>query len=150
MSKIAVCGLVNMETTASVESFPIEYRPVDYRFFGISSHPAGVGLNVSLALSTLGDNVTLCSLCGDDPASHFIKEHLKNHGVNTDNILSKNKSTAQSVVLYDKTGRRYVICDLADNQEQTYDHKIFREALNDCDIACLCNINYAADRKSVV
>lgn len=144
MSNIVVCGLVNMETTASVDSFPIEYRPVDYRFFGISSAPAGVGLNVSLALSSLGDNVTLCSLCGDDPAAFFIKEHLKQSGVDTSKILCKNKSTAQSVILYDKSGKRYVISDLTDNQEMTYDEDAFRASLENCHIACLCNINYAA------
>ena len=69
MSAIAVCGLVNMETTASVENFPIEYRPIDYRFFGVSTYPAGVGFNVASALNTLGDEVRLLSLTGRDSAA---------------------------------------------------------------------------------
>ena len=144
MSRILVCGLVNMETTVSVDSFPIEYRPVDYRFFGVSSNPAGVGLNVSLALNTLGDEVVLCSFTGDDCAGDIIRAKLQSAGIDTSNILCKNKSTAQSVVLYDKEGRRNIICDLADNQDLEYDKTVFASAVKDCDIACMCNINYSA------
>lgn len=144
MSKIAVCGLVNMETSAPVESFPISYRPVDYKFFGINTSPSGVGLNVSLALKALGDEVVLCSLCGNDAPAQIIKSKLIEKGISTDNVLSRNKATAQSVVLFDSMGKRYIITDLTDNQEQTYDIDVFAEAVKDCRIACLCNINYAA------
>ncbi|MBQ4568616.1 MAG: carbohydrate kinase family protein [Ruminococcus sp.] len=144
MSKILVCGLVNMETSAPVEEFPITYRPVDYKFFGINTSPGGVGYNVSLALKTLGDDVSLCSLCGNDAPAQIIKSELSSRGIPVNYVLAQNKATAQSVVLFDATGKRYIITDLADNQEQSYDVQSFKEALKDCDIACLCNINYAA------
>lgn len=149
MSKITVCGLVNMETTAQIDAFPLEYRPIDYKFFGVNSAPAGVGLNVSLALKALGDEVTLCTLCGDDAASTVIRSHLDNNGISTGYMLSALESTAQSVVLYDKDGRRYIICDLTDNQEKSYDRDLFRKAVKDSDVVCLCNINFAADLVSV-
>ncbi len=149
MSKIVVCGLVNMETTAPIENFPIEYRPIDYKFLSVKSAPAGVGLNVSLALNTLGDDVILCSLCGDDAAAKIIESKLTDNGISADNLLCTNKATAQSVVLYDNTGRRYIICDLADNQENSYDKELFRKAVKEADIACMCNINFAADLLSV-
>ena len=144
MSKILVCGLVNMETTASVDSFPIEYRPVDYRFFGVSSNPAGVGLNISLAFNTLGDEVSLCSFTGEDCAGDLIRNTLEDNGISTDFVLNESKSTAQSVILYDKEGRRNIICDLADNQELSYNEDVFAKALEDVDVACMCNINYSA------
>lgn len=150
MSKILVCGLVNMETTASVDSFPIEYRPVDYRFFGVTSNPAGVGFNISLAFKTLGDEVSLCSFTGDDCAGALVRKSLGDNGISSDFILNKNKSTAQSVILYDKEGRRNIICDLADNQELSYDEEVFAKALEDTDIACMCNINYSAKLLDVV
>lgn len=149
MSKITVCGLVNMETTAKIESFPIEYRPIDYSFFGVSSAPAGVGLNVSLALKALGDEVSLCSMCGEDFAASAICSYVKSKGISADNILPQLKSTAQSVVLYDNDGKRFIICDLTDNQEQAYDKEIFRKAVKGSDIVCLCNINFAADLVAV-
>ena len=149
MSKITVCGLVNMETTAPIGSFPIEYKPIDYKFFGVSSAPAGVGLNVSLALKALDDDVTLCSMCGEDAAARMICSYLEDNNIATDYILAKNKSTAQSVVLYDDSGKRYIICDLSDNQDISYDKEIFKNAVRGSDIVCLCNINYAADLISV-
>ncbi len=144
MSKIAVCGLVNIETTAPVESFPVEYRPIDYKFFSVNTAPAGVGLNISLALKSLGDEVSLCSLCGDDSSSKLIKSYLEEKGISPQYVIPKNKATAKSVVLYDAQGRRYIICDLADNQDQTYDADVFKSAVKDADIVCLCNINYSA------
>lgn len=149
MSKIVVCGLINMETVAPIESFPIEYRPIDYKFFSVSSVPAGVGLNISLALTKLGDEVALCSLCGEDSSGKIVKSYLEDNGIDTRYILSKNKSTAQSVVLYDDNGRRYIICDLSDNQDLSYDEDVFAEALNNADVACLCNINFSANLVSV-
>ena len=149
MSKITVCGLVNMETTAPIGAFPIEYRPIDYKFFSVNSAPAGVGLNISLALKKLGDDVQLCSLCGDDPSGKLIKSYVEDNGISSDNILCNNKSTAQSVVLYDEDGRRYIICDLADNQDLSYDEDKFREAVKGSGIACLCNINFSAELVTV-
>lgn len=143
MSKIVVCGLVNMETSVSVEDFPLEYRPIDYRFFGISSTPSGVGLNLSASFSSLSDEVLLLSFCGEDPAGRLIKSEVESLGVSSQYILSKNKSTAQSVVLYDKSGRRSVICDLSDNQELSYDEKLFAKASAGADVICLTNINFS-------
>lgn len=144
MSKIVVCGLVNIETSAPVESFPVEYRPIDYKFFSVNTAPAGVGLNISLALSKLGDEVSLCSLCGDDSSGKLIKSYLEERGIASSYVIEKNKATAKSVVLYDSQGRRYIICDLTDNQELSYDEDIFRKALKGVDVACLCNINFSA------
>ena len=57
MSRITICGLVNLETTVPVDNFPVEYCPIDYKFFGITTHPSGVGLNLSSALKSLGDSL---------------------------------------------------------------------------------------------
>ncbi len=48
MSKITICGLVNLETTVSIDSFPVKHNPVNYKFFGITTHPSGVGLILHL------------------------------------------------------------------------------------------------------
>lgn len=144
MSKVVVCGLVNIETSAPIESFPVEYRPIDYKFFSVNTDPAGVGLNLTLALSKLGDEVALCSLCGDDSGGKLIASYLEEKGVSTQYIIKKNKATAKSVVLYDSQGRRYIICDLADNQDLEYDEEIFRKALQGTQVVCLCNINFSA------
>ena len=42
MKNILVSGLVNTETTCRVRQFPINYYPVDYPFFGVSTAVSGV------------------------------------------------------------------------------------------------------------
>lgn len=143
MSKITVCGLVNSETTVPVDSFPIAYNPVNYRFFGISSHPSGVGLNLTSALNALGDDVALLSLCGDDSAGASVRAYLSSEGIGDSYLLSTARATAQSVVLYDESGKRSVYCDLTDMQESSYDIDTYKEISRDSDISVLCNINFA-------
>ncbi len=142
MSKILVCGLVNMETTVKVDSFPLEYTPIDYNFFGINSYPAGVGLNLSLSFSSLSDEVKLLSMVGDDSSGKVVKSVLLENNVSTD-YLCDSGSTAQSVVLYDEDGRRRIFCDLKDFQQKSFDESLFRKAAQDCDTLCLCNINFS-------
>jgi ribokinase len=45
VGSILVSGLINIETTLKVDSFPIEYSPVRYPFFGVNSAVSGVGYN---------------------------------------------------------------------------------------------------------
>lgn len=49
-NKIFVSGLMNIETTVKIKSFPINYFPIDYPFFGVNSSVSGVGVNVGKAL----------------------------------------------------------------------------------------------------
>ena len=142
MSKILVCGLTNVETTVKVGSFPINYCPIEYNFFGVNSHPSGVGLNLSLAFSSLCDEVRLLSMVGDDSAGAVIKDELSKNGVSTD-YLMKCSDTAQSVVLYDDDGKRRIYCDLKNIQDLSFDESIFENAVKDCDMLCLCNINFS-------
>lgn len=142
MSKILVCGLVNVETTVKIDKFPMEYCPIDYNFFGVNSNPSGVGLNLSLSFNTLSDEVKLLSMVGDDSAGTVVKDVLIKNGVST-SYLMNTSHTAQSVVLYDNDGRRRIFCDLKDFQDKSYDEKIFADAASDCDMLCLCNINYS-------
>lgn len=142
VSKVLVCGLCNMETTVAVDEFPLQYQPIDYNFFGIDSAPSGVGLNLSIALSTLSSEVVLLSMIGSDSASVCISDRLRNYNINTDYIM-KTQHTAQSVVLYDGEGRRRIFCDLKDFQSKEYDPQLFTEAMSSCDVLCLCNINYS-------
>ena len=47
---IYVSGLLNFETILNVKSFPINYFPIDYPFFGINSVVSGTAYNISKAL----------------------------------------------------------------------------------------------------
>ncbi|MBP7552130.1 MAG: carbohydrate kinase family protein [Spirochaetes bacterium] len=143
MSKIIVAGLINIETTLKVKGFPIEYFPVDYPFFGINTTVSGVGLNITKAMSVLGDDVNLLSLVGDDFEGDKVKSLFQKEGWNSDYIKSGLKNTPQSIILYDPSGRREIYCDLKDIQEKSYDENKFIEAIKGARCAILCNINFS-------
>ena len=132
-------GLTNIETTCAVSGFPIEYAPIDYNFFGVRSAASGVGLNVALALTALGDKVTIASFAADDPAGAAVRSAV---GAVYESRLAPCSETPQSVILYDKSGRRRAYTDLKDIQQRELPTE-FSEDFSAFDAFCLCNINFS-------
>ncbi|HEX8600574.1 MAG TPA: carbohydrate kinase family protein [Chloroflexia bacterium] len=146
MPNILVSGLINLETTVQIDSFPIEYSPVRYPFFGVNTTVSGVGYNLARALTTLGSKVTLLSLIGSDFQGKVVADDLVKHGINSDFVLPAIRQTPQSAILFDKQGRRQVNTDLKDIQEQTYPIERFQAALESTgphDVAVLANTNFS-------
>ena len=143
MNKILVSGLINLETTLRIDNFPLDYFPVRYLFFGVRTTVSGVGYNVARALTILGNTVNLMSLIGQDPASQLVRYAIKEDNLAGTYILPQLNQTPQSVILYDQDGRRQIIVDLKDIQEQAYPVGLFESALLGCSLAVLCNINFS-------
>ena len=140
MSHILISGLVNTETTVRIREFPIPYYPIDYPFFGIGTSVSGVAYNLSKALRTLGNSVTLCSMTGDDLPGQTVRHELEAIGVDTSHIKSCLKETPGSVVLYDSEGKRQIYCDLKDIQETAYGFTA--DICRNADLVAACNINF--------
>ncbi len=140
---ILVSGLINIETSLRISSFPLEYFPVTYPFFGISSSVSGVGYNIAKALTVLGDRVRFLSIIGQDIAAQQVRAQLIEENIPWKYILNQPGQTAQSVILFDANGRRQIHTDLKNIQESTYPSELFDKALEDADICALCNINYS-------
>ena len=141
MAEILVSGLLNVETSAKVRGFPINYYPIDYAFFGVNTAPGGVGFNLASALKRLGSTVTLCGLIADDFGGRYVSSELEKRGISADAVSCTLAETPSSVVLYDESGRRQVYCDLKDIQEWTYE---FDPALMDrAEIIAATNINFS-------
>ena len=140
--KILVSGLVNVETSVKVREFPINYFPIDYPFFGVNTNVGGVGFNVSKALSTLGDEVSFVSFAGKDATGDLIEETLRKTGLETRFLQKTLENSAQSVVLFDQSGRREIYCDLKDIQERRIDISLFENELDSSDAVVCCNINF--------
>lgn len=149
MAKFLVSGLINLETTLQVESFPIHYAPVRYPFHGVASTVSGVGYNIARALHTLGDQVSLLSLIGDDPPGALARQALAQDGIPDAGVLTCPSATAQSVILYEPGGRRQIHVDLKDLQEQVYPAEGYLNSLAGCELAILCNINFSRPMLSV-
>lgn len=140
MKKILVSGLINTETTVKVKSFPIEYFPIDYPFFGVNTRVSGVAYNLVKALKSLGDDVSLVTMTGDDFSAEYIKSEVEKAGVDTKHISNMLKETPNSVVLYDNEGKRQIYCDLKDVQDIKYDFE--EELYNQSDVVIACNTNF--------
>lgn len=143
MNNLLICGHINLETTLRVDRFPLDYFPVCYPFFGVHSRVAGVGYNIARALTTLGDQVRLLSLVGQDAVGQLVRHGLAADGIGGEGILTTMPETCQSVILYDGDGRRQIHTDLKDVQSRPYPPDIFQQYLPWCDLAVLCNINYS-------
>ncbi|HRQ39996.1 MAG TPA: carbohydrate kinase family protein [Chloroflexota bacterium] len=143
MSNLLVCGHINLETTLRVDQFPLDYFPVRYPFFGVRSTTAGVGYNIAKALTTLGDQVRLLSLIGQDEVGTLVQHSLEADGIGNVGVLAAMPETCQSVILYDGNGRRQIHTDLKDVQSRPYPPNIFQQYLPWCDLAVLCNINFS-------
>ena len=143
MSRILLSGLINIETTLRVESFPLTYEPVRFPFFGIKSMVSGVGYNIAKAVTTLGDEVNFLSIIGSDLAGESVRLALDRDGIGGQFIVADRPHTAQSVIIYDREGRRQIYTDLKDIQECAYPDDLFQQALSRCSLAILCNINFS-------
>ncbi len=143
MGEILVSGLINIETTARVDGFPIHYAPVRYPFFSVNSTVSGVGYNVAKALTTLGDSTRFVSLIGTDLAAGLVFEQLKRDRIPYGFVAQELAQTPQSVILYDPGGQRMINVDLKDIQERAYPPVLFEQALHGVSMAVLCNINFS-------
>ena len=74
---IYVSGLLNFETILNVDSFPVNYYPTEYPFYGVNNGVGGTAFNISKALRTLGDKVILSSHVGEDLIGKTIVNELK-------------------------------------------------------------------------
>lgn len=140
MKNILISGLVNTETVTKVRKFPVDYYPIDYPFFGISTAVSGVAYNIALAMKILGDEVQLLSMTGHDFPAEYIKKELENAGISPNHLKQNLRETPSSVVLYDETGRRQIYCDLKDIQETPYGFS--EKQVADTDVVVACNINF--------
>lgn len=141
MSRIFIMGLTNIETTCPVNNFPIKYSPINFMYFGLSTTVSGVGYNLTKALKTLGNEVELCTIVGEDGNGKIINNEIKELGIETDGIIECMKESFSSVILYDTKGKRKVFCDLKNAQEQIFPYDIAVKKLKESSVAILCNTN---------
>ena len=144
-SNIFVSGLVNVESTLKINDFPINYSPVEYLFDGISTNVSGVGYNVSKALRTLGNEVHLHTIVGDDTLGQLINLELKRCDIGGEGVYHTLDATPQSIIIYDSTGRRKIYCDLKNIQDATYPVAFTHLYHVQYDLAVLGNVNFSRE-----
>jgi ribokinase len=87
--------------------------------------------------------VRFASLIGYDPPGQLVGQALAADGIDCEFVLAELEQTAQSAILYDRSGQRMINTDLKDIQERTYPAERFARAIEGCALAVLCNINFS-------
>jgi len=144
MNNILVCGLTNIETTVKLDKFPMEYSPIEYKFFGVNSSVSGVGYNIIKALKTLGNDPIFFSIIGNDIYKEIILNELEKDGIKTNYVLPLLEQTVQSAIL-NNGNKRKIILDLKNIQEIKYPIDLMENVINQIDIGIICNINFSRD-----
>jgi len=148
--KVLVSGLISIETTAKVDGFPIEYSPIEYRFFGNRSTISGVGFNIIKAIKKLGGDPVFLSIIGNDMYRDIIKNEMKKLEINNEYVLPLADETSQSIILYNEKQRK-ILLDLKNIQETNYpESEKLHEIIDDVNIAILCNINFSRNMLKTV
>lgn len=140
MKRILVSGNVNLETNVWIDKFPLEYQPVRYQQFGIITDVGGVAYNVSKALATLGDDVSLVAMLGPDMEGEQIKATLKKSGIKTSLVKESLFASPKSVILHDEEGKRAIFTDTKNLQTTLYDFDTVD--LYGLDLVVACNVNF--------
>ena len=139
---IYVSGLLNFETILNVEKFPIQYFPIDYPFFGVTSSVSGTAFNISKALTTLGDKTLLSSHVGQDLLGRTIINEAKKCKIDVSNVKETLEQTPNTVVLVDRYRNVETYCDLKNVQELSNSFEEEKEAIESADLVVLCNSNF--------
>lgn len=143
-SSIFVSGLVNIESSVPIGSFPIyDNSDTEYLFNGISNTVSGVGYNVSKALQTLGDDVHLHTLIGQDPFGKVVVEELQKNGIGIEGVYHFLDATPHSVILYDREKKQKILCDLKNIQTTSYPDAFMYDI--SYDVAILTNVNFSRE-----
>lgn len=143
MSKVLVMGPMYAETVVKVPNIPLPEIKVLDDTYGIETNFSGHGYNVAKALSRLGDNVNFLSVVGNDLYYPVMKNTLVNEGIGTEYIVPSLNATPQTIILYADEKNRQVINDLKESREIEYDENAFKKALDECEVAVMCNSNYS-------
>lgn len=141
--RIAVSGLVTLETSVRIDRFPLDYAPIHYPFHGIHQNLAGVGLNVAAALAHLGNAVSLAAHLGDDAIGREALRFASARGIDTEALqIDPTARSSQTVVLVDATGRRQIHLDLKDLQDRPLAPDAAAAQVQAADLFVACNINF--------
>lgn len=109
-------------------------------FFGVNTRVSGVAYNLAKAFRSLGDEVDLVTMTGNDFSAEYVNNKMEEIGVSTEHVKRTLKETPNSVVLYDEEGKRQIYCDLKDVQEATY--QFDKQLYENADIVVACNTNF--------
>lgn len=142
---LVVAGIVNVETSVSVECFPVGYEKSRFRFHGITDRLGGVGYNVAACAASLGAPVRFLTHVGMDLMGGTIMEQLSVIGGIELASIAREGESLRSTILVDEQGRGAMLTDLKDAQERVYPKYLVPTALKGATHLHATNINWALE-----
>ena len=143
MSKFMVAGFVQLESIVKVEELPLPFKQFDSVPEMINSGIGGAGLNESMALKWLGNEVDFMSMVAKNMSRRQILAYLVTNGVDLriDYILPMLDGMPTSVILYSK-GKKQTFEDVKDIRTVEYDIDLFERQIQDKDMVVMSNCNF--------
>lgn len=108
---IVVFGDLNLDTSVSIEQFPLALGDTLFRFDGINDDIGGAATNVAVGLTALGHAVHFASVVGTDHLAELVVQIAQTKGLAAQYIRRDWQTTARTVVLIDHEGNRQCIND---------------------------------------
>jgi sugar/nucleoside kinase (ribokinase family) len=139
-SRIVVAGVASLAVHLAVDEFPVRYAPVVTPPW-LEAGPGGAGAQIAAILKALGDDVSLCTVVGADPAGRLVRTHLRDSGLDGPGVI-EGPASSQTVVLVAPDGKRMVYPHLAVVNTVQYPEARFAEALAGADLAVLTNTDF--------
>src|SRR5207248_8146097 len=96
-SKIVVAGVTSLYMSVGVDDFPLDYTPAGSPAW-MRAGVTGAAGHIAQILSTLGDEVRLCTLTGTDPVGLAIRADLDARGLSGPGVVDGG-ATSLGVVL---------------------------------------------------
>ncbi|MFD1678121.1 ribokinase [Alicyclobacillus fodiniaquatilis] len=138
MAKIVVVGSINMDIVNQVQEHPKlgeTVHAVDTQY-----HTGGKGANQAVAAHRAGGRVQLVAAVGDDEMGSTLVNHMKNIGLETDNIIRKAGMSGIAFITVGKQGENHIILSAGANQAlSTEDLHGLKTTLQDADAIILQN-----------
>jgi sugar/nucleoside kinase (ribokinase family) len=140
MARIVVVGVASLYMAVGVGEFPLERAPgarPDWMRAGV----AGSAAHVAKALSTLGDEVRLCTLAGTDPAGLAVRADLRACGLSCEGVIDA-EATSLGVALIAPDGTRMGLPYTAVVNAVGYPPETFRRLTAGADLAVLTSARF--------
>jgi sugar/nucleoside kinase (ribokinase family) len=126
--------------SVGVKEFPVQYEPSSSPSW-LRSGVTGAAGHITQVLRTLGDDVSLCTIAGEDLAGLAIREELRARGLLGQGVVSGPESSL-GVVLVTPDGRRMGYPYLATVNAIEYPSDVFRQEARGADLAVLTNAKF--------
>lgn len=141
-NKIVVAGVTSLAINVGVPDLPLISREGPWRPRWLEAGVGGAGGHVASILAGLGDDVTLCTVVGQDEPGALIRQHLHDRGLDGPTVADTTTS-ALAVALVAPDGARVVFSHMSSIAAVQYPAERFVDAVRDADLAVLTSTEFS-------